>query len=102
MKLISLFVAALLACSAAQKEPQLNNEDQIIKISSHEQFNLEELLDMADVARTKNLRGSIDVHDLTDCAPDFTPKPKYKKFREVSKETVQILYTYIPDNDDEN
>ena len=96
MKLISLFVTALLACSAAQKEPQRNNENQIVTISSHEQFNFEELLDIADVARTKHLRGSVNVHDLTDCAPDFTPQPKYKKFREVPKETVQIVYTYRP------
>ena len=99
MKLTLLILAGLLGTGATKKTPQPDFEGPVITITSHEEHSFSELVDVIEVAQKRNLRGSVDINELTNCDLDVTPdaaEPKHKKLREMPKKTVTFLYSYTP------
>ena len=96
MKFTFLALAGLLATGTGQ---QTDDDEQIVKLTSHTPLSLSEITDMIEVAGKRNLRGQVDINDLTNCdTNDKEPDNKKRTIRHMREKSITLLYNYEPKN----
>ena len=95
MKILTLF--ALLNLATAYNPHRSDDEGQVVKVTSHQKHKLSELIDMMNAAEKRNLRGQVDINDLTNCSPDDNkPEQKNGNLRHMREKSIKLEYTYEP------
>src|SRR3990167_2998483 len=90
---LAALVAGFLATSGNSQ--QTDDNSHVVKVTSHYKPSLQELVDMIDIAATRNLRGQVNINDLTNCEPnDKNGEEKKNPIRHMREKTTTLLYTY--------